>query len=161
MENSNGRTMVSIEDNTFNRDAFIFRNHFYHSFLQCIEGGKDIGRRRKSFYIIIQCTDEWPKEYYKEVGQGTVHDYLLKNVLGMDSDQKRIACGGFAYLLGQLKFSSMWLNGTDQADAPTDGSRYLSEPEKALVTYCWEEYKRHGTEHVFPIPFSIDELLLN
>lgn len=79
----------------------------------------------------------------------------------MESDQKRIACGGFAYLFGELRFSSISLNGTDQTDGPTDGSRYLSEPEKILVTYCWDEYKKHGAQHVFPIPCSIDQLLLN
>ncbi|CAF4746656.1 unnamed protein product, partial [Rotaria socialis] len=101
-------------------------------------GGKAYGRRGRSFYIIIQCTDNWSDDYYKPVGQGTVHDYLLKNVMGIESDQKRIACGGFAYLFHELKFSSIWLNGTDQTDAESDGDRYLSDSEKILVAYCWE-----------------------
>ncbi|CAF3019247.1 unnamed protein product [Rotaria socialis] len=124
-------------------------------------GGKAYGRRGRSFYIIIQCTDNWSDDYYKPVGQGTVHDYLLKNVMGIESDQKRIACGGFAYLFHELKFSSIWLNGTDQTDAESDGDRYLSDSEKILVAYCWEEYKKHGAHHVFSVPFFIDELLLN
>ena len=94
------------------------------------------------------------------MGQGTVHDYLLKNVLGIESDQNRIACGGFAYLFGELRFSSVWLNGTSQFAAETDGSRYLSDPEKILVNYCWEEYIKHGASHVFTIPFFIDQQLL-
>ncbi|CAM4957875.1 unnamed protein product [Rotaria socialis] len=124
-------------------------------------GGKDCGRRRRSFYIIIQSTDNWLEDYYKPAGQGAVHDYLLTNVLGIESAQKRIACGGFAYLHQELQFSSISLNGRDQTGAESDGGRYLSDPEKVLVTYCWEEYKKYGAHHVFSIPAFIDELLLN
>ncbi|CAF3329285.1 unnamed protein product [Rotaria socialis] len=125
------------------------------------DGGKDCGRRRRSFYIIIQSTDNWLEDYYKPAGQGAVHDYLLTNVLGIESAQKRIACGGFAYLHQELQFSSISLNGRDQTGAESDGGRYLSDPEKVLVTYCWEEYKKYGAHHVFSIPAFIDELLLN
>ncbi|CAF4553118.1 unnamed protein product, partial [Rotaria socialis] len=85
------------------------------------DGGKDCGRRRRSFYIIIQSTDNWLEDYYKPAGQGAVHDYLLTNVLGIESAQKRIACGGFAYLHQELQFSSISLNGRDQTGAESDG----------------------------------------
>ncbi|CAF1407248.1 unnamed protein product, partial [Rotaria sordida] len=29
------------------------------------EGGRAHGHRGRSFYVIIQCTDKWPKDYYK------------------------------------------------------------------------------------------------
>lgn len=90
-----------------------------------------------------------------------MHDHLLTSILGIDPDQNRIACGGFAYLYGGLQFSSISLNGASQTTAESDGCRYLSDPEKVLVTYCWEEYKKHGAGRVFPIPNSIDEQLLN
>lgn len=151
--------MVSIKDSTFSRNRFIGMNLFC-SFSSLIDGGMAYGHRGKSFYIIIQCTDEWPEEYYRPVGQGTVHDCLLRNVMGIHSEQSRIACGGFAYLFGELRFSSIWLNGTDQLDAESDGSRYMSDPEKMLVTYCWDQYKKHGAYHVFSIPFFLDRLLL-
>ena len=161
MGNSNGRTVVSIEDNTFSRSTFSYSNAFILLFYSGLEGGKAYGCRGSSFHIIIQCTNDWPDECYKPVGQGTVHDYLLKNVMGIESDQKRIACGGFSYLFGELRFSSVWLNGTNQTDAESDGSRYLSEPEQMLVTYCWEEYKTYGAHHVFFVPSFIDRLLSN
>lgn len=80
--------------------------------------------------------------------------------MGFDSEHKRISCGGFAYLFGELRFSSVWLNGTDQLHGETDGDRYLSQPEKILVNYCWEEYKRNGVNRFFSIPDFIDEDIL-
>ena len=95
----------------------------------------------------------------KAAGQGRVHDYLLKNVLGIDYVRNRIACGGFAYVNGELKFSSIWLNQANQTGAETDGSKYLSATEKILVAYCFNEYREHGRNHQFSIPSSIDRLL--
>ncbi|CAF4199068.1 unnamed protein product [Adineta steineri] len=96
-------------------------------------GGKANGFKGRSFYLIIQCTDDWPESCLKAAGEGRVHDYLLKNVLGINYDQDRIACGGFAYFQGKLKFSSVWLNANDQIGAETDENEMLSEPEKDLV----------------------------
>ncbi|CAF1253092.1 unnamed protein product [Adineta steineri] len=98
------------------------------------EGGKANGFKGRSFYLIIQCTNDWPESYLKEAGKGRVHDYLLKNVLGIDYNQKRIACGGFAYVNGELKFSSIWLNRINQTGAESDGDKMLSEPEKDLIS---------------------------
>lgn len=124
-----------------------------------IEGGKASGYKGRSFYIIIQCTDGWPEEHLKAAGQGRVHDYLLRNVLGINFDQDRIACGGFAYVNGQLKFSSIWLNSRDQSGVKSDGNKMLSDAEKTLVIYCFNEYKRHGKNHTFEIPSHIDQSL--
>ncbi len=126
-----------------------------------IEGGKANGYGGKSFYIIIQCTNEWPADCRKAAGQGRVHDYLLKNVMGIEYDQDRIACGGFAYVNGELKFSSIWLNGRNQTDAESDGDKMLSEPEKILAIFCFNEYIRHGRNHKFEVPSLVDRALSN
>lgn len=125
-----------------------------------IEGGRAYGSRGRGFYVIIQCTDDWPEEYYRSTGQGTVHYYLLRNVMGIEPDAARIACGGFAYLMGDLRFSSISLNSTDQFGAESDGSKYLSDPEEVLVRYCWQQYKMYGPHQRFSIPISIDQLLM-
>ncbi|CAF3471433.1 unnamed protein product [Rotaria socialis] len=125
------------------------------------EGGKANGFKGRSFYIIIQCTDDWPVEHLKAAGQGRVHDYLLKNVMGIEYDQDRIACGGFAYVNGELRFSSVWLNGRSQTGAESDGNKMLSDLEKVLVTHCFEEYKKHGGNHAFSVPSCIDRILSN
>ncbi|KAF0381438.1 hypothetical protein F8M41_012073 [Gigaspora margarita] len=78
-------------------------------------GGKASGYEGKSFYIIvwvsnyicfskitkispnvIQCTNHWPSEAYRD-GGGLVHHYLVKNTLGYDFNQDIVCCGGFSY----------------------------------------------------------------
>lgn len=126
-----------------------------------MKGGKANGYNGRSFYIIIQCTDQWSVEYRMESGQDHVHDYLLKNVMGLDYDQSRITCGGFSYVNGELKFTSAWLNTKDQKDVKSDGNKMLSEAEKILVTFCFNEYKSQGSHHIFPISPFVDEQLSN
>ena len=59
------------------------------------------GREEEAFMFIIQSTDNWPEEAQGRArGQGLVHDYLIKNVLGIErgeeiNNKKRICCGGF------------------------------------------------------------------
>ncbi|UJR34797.1 hypothetical protein I4U23_027578 [Adineta vaga] len=93
-------------------------------------GGKADGFKGRSFYLIIQCTDDWPESCLNDVGQGRVHDYLLKNVLGIDYHRDRIACGGFSYVDGKLKYNSIWLNASDQEGAESNGDKMLSDKEK-------------------------------
>lgn len=126
-------------------------------FFPSMKGGQANGYNGKSFYIIVQCTDNWPDEYQTASGQERAHDYLLKNVMGLDYDQSRITCGGFTYTDGELKFSSTWLNNKDQKGAKSDGNKFLSEPEKTLVTFCFDEYKKYGNHHIFEIPSSVDK----
>ena len=127
--------------------------------------GRASGQRGRSLYVIIQCTDNWPEEARTRArGSGMVHDYLIKNVLGIDHDQevngkKKICCGGFAYQEGKLKFSSIWLNQTDQMGCDSDGSKYLSDAERVLVKYCFEQYKSNGVHHVFEISDHINDQL--
>ena len=111
--------------------------------------------------MIIQCTDYWPSDVLKEAGQGRVHDYLLKNVLGIDYNQGRIACGGFSYHKGELKFSSVWLNSNNQIGAESDGDKMLSILERSLVRYCFKQYKLYGKNHTFEAPFFIGASLLD
>ncbi|CAF4666997.1 unnamed protein product [Rotaria socialis] len=127
---------------------------------QNLESGQAYGYKGRSFYIIIQCTDNWPEENLKAAGQGRVQDYLLKNVLGIDYDQDRVACGGFSYVDGELKFSSVWLNARNQTGAESDGSKYLSDLEVDLVKFCFDQYKEYGASHMFELSWAIDENLL-
>lgn len=121
--------------------------------------GRARGQNGRSFYIVIQCTDEWPSEVFKEAKQGRVHDYLIRNTLGIEYNQKIVCCGGFSYHDRKLKHSSVWLNGVDQKGSRTDGSKYLSDSEKVLVEYCFEKYKELGINKVFELPERIDRLL--
>jgi len=121
--------------------------------------GQASGYKGRSFYIIVQCTNNWPSDVLRDVGQGRVHHYLIKNTLGFDYDQDLVCCGGFSYVNGSLKFSSVWLNGRDQVGCSSDGSKYLSTPEQALVEYCFGQYRIHGKNSVFSIPDYIDSQL--
>lgn len=129
-------------------------------------GGKAKGQRGRSFYVIIQCTDNWPEEARGRAGCGLVHDYLIKNTLGInhsdsnDDGKKRVCCGGFGYRDKKLKFSSVWLNASDQLGCISDGEKYLSDFERVLVKYCFEQYMKKGLHHVFEIPEYTDKQLL-
>lgn len=122
-------------------------------------GGRASGYKGRSFYIIVQCTNNWPSDVLRDVGQGRVHHYLIKNTLGFDYDQDLVCCGGFSYVNGSLKFSSVWLNGRNQVGCSSDGSKYLSGPEQTLVEYCFEQYKSRGRNSTFSIPDYIDRQL--
>ena len=50
--------------------------------------------------------------------------------MGIENTENRVACGGFAYLLGGLRLTSIALNSMNQIGAESDGSRYLSDPER-------------------------------
>lgn len=128
-------------------------------FLFLLAGGLANGYAGRSFYLIIQSTNNWPTEHLKAAGQGRVHDYLLSNVLGQDFNQNRVACGGFGFVNGTLRFSSVWLNQNNQTGAESDGSKMLSVEERKLVEYCFNQYKAHGNNHVFSIPQSLDQYL--
>ncbi|WNE40486.1 MAG: hypothetical protein GBAus27B_000553 [Mycoplasmataceae bacterium] len=121
--------------------------------------GKANGHRGRSFYIVVQCTDKWPELAFKEAKQGRVHDYLIKDTLGIEYNQDIVCCGGFSYHNGQMKYSSVWLNGRDQKGCKSDGNKYLSNNEKVLVDYCFEIYKSHGPGKIFELPDKIDKIL--
>jgi hypothetical protein len=74
--------------------------------------GRAKGYKGRSFYVVIQCTNNWPNEAFKRAGKVMVHDHIIKNVLGIEYDQtnkneqRRVCCGGFAYHEKKLKISS-------------------------------------------------------
>ncbi|CAG8510573.1 1646_t:CDS:1, partial [Racocetra fulgida] len=105
-------------------------------------GGKASGYKGRSFYVVIQCTNNWPSDVLKDVGNGQVHHHVIKSTFGFDYNQDIVCCGGFSYHNKQLKFSSLWLNGRSQEGWESDGSKYLSRPEQILVEHCFEEYKK-------------------
>ncbi|KAF0465764.1 hypothetical protein F8M41_026211 [Gigaspora margarita] len=123
-------------------------------------GGKASGHEGKSFYIIIQCTNHWPSEAYRD-GGGLVHHYLVKNTLGYDYNQDIVCCGGFSYHKNRLKFNSSWLNGKDQKGCRSNGLRHLSDPEQILIEYSFEQYKKYGKDHIFKIPRYIEKQITN
>jgi hypothetical protein len=108
------------------------------------EGGLLEGYNGRAFYVVIQCTNDWPDDVLRDVGNGRVHHYLIENTLGISFGQGVVCCGGFSYHDGELKFSSIWLNQNDQKGCKTDGSKYLNKAEKSLVRYCFNQYKRRG-----------------
>ena len=87
-----------------------------------------------------------------------MHSYLRKTVFGKDSNT--ICCGGFAWHEKELKFSSIWLNKEEQTGSKSDGSQYLSDKEKILVRYCVEQWKLHGSHHIFAIPSYIENQIV-
>ena len=125
------------------------------------EGGKAKGWKGRSFYLSIQCSNDWPSDVIRETEQGRVHHYLIKNVLGFDYSQDVVCCGGFAWHNGELKFSSVWLNGRNQVGWESDGEKNLSPEEKMLVQYCFEKYKENGKHHIFEIPDYLDRYFSN
>ncbi|CAG8486109.1 5285_t:CDS:2 [Scutellospora calospora] len=123
--------------------------------------GKTKGYKGKSFYIVVQCTDDWPSKAFRDAGRGRVHNHLLEYTLGYDHEDGIVCCGGFAYHDGKLKFSSIWLNQTSQKGCESDDSNELSGHEKMLVKYCFKQYKKFGTDHRFNLPYYIDTPLSN
>ncbi len=128
------------------------------------KNGKAKGYNGRSFYIIIRCTDDYDGDKKRDAGQEKVHYYPLEDILGYEIEKDNVCCGGFSYHEGKLKFSSIWLNtktqkGINGEDWETDGKEELSEPEKVLVEYCFEQYKREGKHFIFKIPDYIDRQL--
>jgi len=130
------------------------------------KSGKAKGYNGRSFYIIIRCTDDYDEDKKRNAGQGMVHHYPLEDTLGYEIDKDRVCCGGFAYHKRKLKFSSIWLNqntqnGINGEDWETDDNKQLSKPEKVLVEYCFEQYKKKGKHSIFKIPDDIDRKILS
>jgi len=120
------------------------------------------GYNCRSFYILIQCTDEWKASDFRRAGQGYVHDKVYTDVFGCSFQKGQTCCGGFAVMRGVTKCSSSWLN--DQSSCKTsrswksDGNKDLSYGERTLVELGIEAWKRHGSDQVASIPFHICSL---
>ena len=122
--------------------------------------GKAKGYNGRSFYVAIQSTMDWPQSEQNEVGNGRVHSYLIKNVLGQNHGDHNVCCGGFAFHDGKLKYSSWWLNSNDQTGGKSDGGKNLSEGEKAIVKYVFDQWKRKGVHVVLELPSWIEKSII-
>ena len=80
-----------------------------------------------------------------------------------EDQPNRFCRAGFAYHEGKLKFHSWWLNsgvhGCCNADYPSNGDLDLSELEKKLVRFVFEQWKLKGKHSIFEIPESLDREL--
>jgi len=112
----------------------------------------------RAFYVAILDTSKWPQNAFRRAGQGMVHDYIFKQTFGEQFQHNTASVGGFAVVDGQPRFSSMWLN-TNQYCRYSDGDKYLSEQEQALVGFAVREWMKHGTHHVASIPDWLDQKL--
>lgn len=123
--------------------------------------GKASGYRGRFLYVAIQNTKLWPENsIHERWGEGRVHGFLLKNVLGITqgegSSKPEVPAGdiygGFAIRQGVVKYSSVWLNSYQEG---TDGSSTLSSPEQKLVDHVIAQWKLHGIHHIIELPDSL------
>ena len=160
--NGSDSCKISYFSDTYNKDS-----NFAGMIVYSIDGkyswrnnaGLAKGFNGRSFYVVIQCTDEWPDEQKKDAGQGRVHDYLIKNTFGFEFQQAVVCCGGFAILKGEKKYSSVWLNKRHQKNGESDDSHYLSQYEEQLVSCCIDIWKEKGKHHIFQFPENVSQHL--
>lgn len=131
--------------------------HTYGSYRWLQQPGQGVagGYRARSFYVLIMCTDAWPSDALKAAGQGRVHDYLYRKYFNIDFRSQQSCCAGFAVLKGQSVYSSAYLN-TQSGSVKglswsSDGSKYMSPPEKDLVDAAISAWKSHGPATVVKI----------
>ena len=112
------------------------------------ETGVAEGYSCRSFYILIQCTDDWDTKCFRQAQLGYVHDHLYKEMFGCSHEEGLTCCGGFAVRKGKAKYSSTWLNhqSSEETRIPwkSDGYKDLSIGEKKLVNRGIQEWKRNG-----------------
>merc|ERR1712032_501315 len=80
--------------------------------------GDAAGWNGRCFYVAISNTKAWPPEaVHEEAGQGRVHGYLVKKILGVGHQDGCLLTlppddvyGGFAVRFGETKYNSLWLN---------------------------------------------------
>jgi hypothetical protein len=129
--------------------------------------GKAAGHRARTFYVIIQRTDKWPKSAFKRAGEGKVHDYLFKNLTGEEYRDKTACCGGFALLPARGEgtvYSSVWLN---MSESPagysnswgSDGSKQMCEEEQQVVDFSVKQWKAGGPNTLHRVPGWLDSWL--
>lgn len=108
------------------------------------------GYKCRSFYVLIQCTDDWDPSCFREAQQGRVHDHLYKEMFGCSHELGLTCCGGFAMMKGRTRFSSAWLNNQTSYETglrwKSDGSKLLSRGEKVLVQRVIAAWKMHGPD---------------
>lgn len=125
-------------------------------------GGKASGCKGRSLYCIIKDTAYFPDQ--RAVGEGRVHYYPIEEVIGT-TKKENILCSGFAFHNNQLKYSSIWLNESQQLNLNgeyncSDGSKYLSNKEKILVDFIWKRYKEMGPNAIIDIPWGVERRII-
>ena len=122
------------------------------------------GYNCQSFYVHIQCTDNWTPDAFSRAGQGFVHDKMYQDMFGQSYKEKMTCCGGFAILKGVVKYSSTWLN-NQSSDATaslqwkSDGNKQMSTGEKKIVKFAIDTWKQRGANKVAIVPDSVHESL--
>lgn len=128
---------------------------------QAPDQGIAAGRRGRSFYALILCTDSWSPFTYKAAGKGIVHDYLFQQYFGMNVPMSDICCAGFAvrgprgtasYTSGPLNSSNGRIPGWEWK---SDGSSHASLPETALINFIIREWKAQGPSTIVQIPDNL------
>jgi hypothetical protein len=125
--------------------------------------GKTAGFKGRSFYIVIQDTGKWPETQFKRAGQGMIHDHILKSNIGITKDSNRVCCAGFAVMNGVTKYSSIWLNKTENASSPmpwySDGDKMMSSLESQILDFAVSEWKNRGKNITFGVRLQNNVLL--
>lgn len=119
------------------------------------------GHKARGCYILIQNTAKWPAgAIHDRAGQGMVHDYLYKYITNNEYSQlpNAVCCGGFAVDKGLTKYSSIWLNKTNNTSCAfpweSDNDKNLSAKEKQIVDQAIQEWKQKGKNIVVPIKIA-------
>jgi len=128
-------------------------------------GGDTKGHGGKTFYVGILDTSKYPTDELKrDVGQGRVHHYIIRKLLGREFSQDTVCCGGFAILKGTIHHSSVWLNQRDQYPkdgfGKTDGGKYLSSLEQELVNHVVKEWSIYGANQILSLPSTLEAKLV-
>lgn len=121
------------------------------------------GHRGRAFYVLIECTDDWPRSAFRRAGEGLVHDYMYTRMFNRNFQDGMTCCGGFAIMKGEVKYSSIWLNKQSSSVTrftwATDGNKNLSAEEQVLVDLATTYWKRGNKGAIIEIPDEYDAIL--
>ena len=145
---------VSYFSDTYDKSARFAGVIIYH-FEDELEWVTPKGHNAKGCYAVIQDTSKWPDGViHDRAGQGRVHDYLYKYITDVDFEvgPNAVCCGGFAVDRGTTKYSSVFLNDTNNYSCTypweSDKKKYLSPSEIAIVDKVVREWKSRGKDTV-------------
>lgn len=150
-----------FDPNSSYAGMIVYHTYGEHKWRQRRGQGVAGGHRGQSFYVLILCTDNWPRDALQAAGRGRVHDYLYRQYFATEFTRGRTCCAGFAVLQGQAKFSSIYLNmqSGDKRGLKwrSDGSKYVSEEEKVLIEVAIAAWKDRGRGVAVQLPDSVHE----
>jgi len=124
-----------------------------------------LGFDGRFLYVAFSCTDNWDGRFFQRAGQGMVHDHIFKETFGESYSSGQASCGGGAVHQGRLKFSSAWLNcaqstSTSPYSATTDGSKYMTNEERHLLTFAARMWVEKGRNSTHKIPEDLHKSLM-